>query len=86
MEFNDCKFEHMKYGKDNELKKYSCYLASNGKLIENKEHIKDLGVMMSRDCTFTHHIYKVCSTVEELSGWVLRTFKSRSSEVMLTLW
>ena len=85
MQFNNCKFEHMKYGKDNPMKKYSCYLASNGKVIENKEHIKELGAIMSSDCTFTHHIYKVVSC-EQLSGWILRSFISRSTELMLTLW
>ena len=86
MEFNNCKFEHMKYGKDKEVKEYSCYLADNGKAIGTKEHVKDLGVMMSSDCTFTHHIQKTVGTAEELSGWILRSFSSRSKELMLTLW
>ena len=68
------------------MKKYFCYLTSNGKMIESKEQVKDLGVMMSMDCTFTQHIHKVVSTVEELSGWILRSFTSRSPELMLALW
>ena len=46
MEFNNCKFEHINYGKDDEIKEYSCYLTADGKKIEQKEHVKDLGVMI----------------------------------------
>ena len=45
MEFNDCKFQHIKYGKDEEVSKLSKYLSSDGKLIENKPYVKDLGVL-----------------------------------------
>ena len=86
MEFNDCKFQHIKYGKDEEVSKLSKYLSSEGKLIENKPYVKDLGVLMSSDCTFKQHIQKVVNTVGDMSSWILRTFSSRTPEVMITLW
>ena len=86
MEFNNCKFEHMQYGKNVELRAQSYYFASNGKAIEKKQHVKDLGVLMSDDCSFSEHIKKVVKKAEEMSGWILRTFDTRSPEPMLTLW
>ena len=53
MEFNDCKFEHIKYGKDEVVGKLSKFLSSDGKLIQDKRYVKDLGVKMSSDCIFT---------------------------------
>ena len=60
-------------------------MPSDGKLIQDKPDVKDVGVKMSSDCTFTQHIQKVVNTVGDMSSWILRTFSSRSPEVMLTL-
>ena len=45
----------------------------------------DLGVYMSSNCTFDFYVtdlYKRCSN---LSGWILRTFSTRETRRMMTL-
>ena len=56
-----------------------------GKKIETKEFVKDLGVIMKNDCSFVEHINKIVVKTKELSSWILRTFKSRDRHLMLTL-
>ena len=77
MTLNNCKFEHLKYGKDNDTKNFSKYLTDNGTIINNKKTVKDLGVLMSDDCSFTEHINKVSAKTKDMSSWILRTFTTR---------
>ena len=48
--------------------------------------MRDLGVQMNIKATFDDHIIKVCQTVKQKSGWILRTFKTRSPQIMKHLW
>jgi hypothetical protein len=41
---------------------------------------------MSNDCTFRPHIQSVITKASRMAGWVLRTFKTRERQVMLTLY
>ena len=41
---------------------------------------------MSNDGSFKEQIRKIAIKTREMSGWVLRTFKSREKGVLLTLW
>ena len=76
----------MKYGKNNKIKDCSVYLTDNSTKIENKNTVKDLGVMMSADGSFSEHIQKVVVKTKEIASWILRTFATRDRSVMLTLW
>ena len=40
---------------------------------------------MSNTADFSEHINRVTTTTNQLSSWILRTFKSRNAEIMLTL-
>ena len=42
-------------------------------------HIKDLGVFMSADCSFDHHISGISMKCSSIAGWILRTFTSRDN-------
>ena len=84
--FNDKKFEALRYGSDETLKLSTSYTAPNGTIITEKPHLRDLGVTMSADGTFSQHISNMCQTAKNMCGWILRTFESRSPELMLTLW
>ena len=42
--------------------------------------------MLSSDLTFTHHIKKVVKTCRKQSGFIFRTFRTRSRGTMMTLW
>ena len=41
---------------------------------------------MSNSGKFSEHISNVHSSIKNMSGWILRTFKSRSKDVLLTNW
>ena len=86
MEFNDSKFELLRYGKNDSLKTETNYLSSNMSVIVEKEQIRDLGVIMTNDGTFKHHILQTIDSAKQQSSWVLRTFKTRAEIPMLTLW
>ena len=52
-------------------------------LIEVKESLRNLGVIMSDDASFTSHVHHVCSKVKQKAGWILRTFQPRTTQVMI---
>ena len=81
MVFNGSKFECVKFGRNNtvDLK----YMTSNNSLIPNIDHVCDLGVTMSKDCTFQTHIAKTITQCNQMSGWILRTFSSRDRNVLI---
>ena len=85
LQFNSKKFECVRYwpGKDSPVQPY---LSPDGTPIEEKKNLRDLGVQMSNDASFTFHIDTVVTSVTKLVGWVLRTFRSRSRLVMITCW
>ena len=86
MQFNAVKFELMRYGKDNELKGSTSYVAPNWELMEEKDYVKDLGITMSNDCSFKVHINNVIESAKRISSWILRTFRTRDRIPMLTLY
>ena len=54
--------------------------------IEEKLHLRDLGVEISSDLSFSIHIENTVSAANKLVGWALRTFRRRSRTVMMTIW
>ena len=86
MTFNNNKFELLRYGANAELKESTHYFSSDGSKIETKAHIKDLGVFMSSSGSFSEHINRTCKKARDMCSWILRTFSSRSSVLMMTLW
>ena len=86
MTFNDLKFEMLRFGPDTTLKICTSYTSPDGAIINIKDHVKDLGVTVSADGTFKEHITKICQSAKNMCAWILRTFKSRSPDLMLTTW
>ena len=87
MEFNDVKFEVLRYWLTDDALKYCTNYTSNiGTIIHEKEIVKDLGVLIYNTGSFNGHIDHVINTAKRLSSWILRTFECRSPEVMITLW
>ena len=62
------------------------YSTANGCAINQKDQVKDLGITMSNDCTFSEHIQEVIKSMRAKSSWITRTFSCRSKYAMLTLW
>ena len=88
MTFNSDKFELLRYKSKSskELQASTSYSSDNGSIIEEKLHVRDLGVTLSNTATFSQHIHEKCIAVKSKISWVLRTFKTREFLHMLTLW
>jgi ribonuclease P/MRP protein subunit RPP40 len=87
MEFNEDKFEALQYGSQTILKGAYNYLTpDSANVIESKDSLKDLGVIMSADGKFDLHIDTVVRRVRKLMGWFRRTFICRQHEFMKFFW
>ena len=86
MEFNNTKFECLRYGCNNDLKPCTSYKTKSGEWITEVDHVKDLGVTLSSIGNFKEHIKNVLSTANQLCGWVLWTLITRKTLPMMTLW
>ena len=85
MKFNAAKFEMLRYW-PRKGSKPDNYKDPAGTDIEEKDHLRDLGVELSSDLTFHIHIENVVNAASKLTGWALRTFRRRSRKLMLTVW
>ena len=86
MKFNSKKFELLRYGPNQEIKENTGYLTPEGETIEQKDNLRDLGIQMSDNSTFSEHIAKVCKKVNQKCGWILRTFSCRNTYFMKLMW
>ena len=86
MTFNSEKFECVRYWPGNVSLPDFQYLAPDLTPIEQKDHLRDLGVEISSDLTFQQHISNVVTSSTRMVGWAMRTFKRRSKSTMLTIW
>ena len=87
--FNSLKFEQLRYGRNEEIKAATSYTSNDGNIIQNKNsenYVRDLGITLSDDATFNNHISKVTQSASLKCAWILRTFKSREEQLLLTLW
>ena len=85
MKFNANKFELLRYGKEQEIKSATTYKSYDDSNIDNKEQVRDRGIMMNNTATFTLHIRYIVKKERDKKGWVLRVFQSRKRSLMLTL-
>ena len=84
--FNSGKFNHLCFSASSDMSVCSnAYISPEMDLIAQHEHIKDLCVFMSADCSFDHHISVISKKCSSIAGWILRTFTSRDRTPMLTL-
>ena len=86
MVFNSDKFECLRFWPGKSEKPDTLYLSPDNSPIEEKPHLRDLGVQISSDLTFSMHIENTISSATQLVGWALRTFRRRSKHVMMTIW
>ena len=61
------------------------YLGPDSKPIKVKTDLRDLGVQLSSDLSFSIHIENTVNAASRIAGWGLRTFYSRCRRVMLTI-
>ena len=62
------------------------YVTEGGTNVEPEQHVKDLGVWLSADGTWTYHINDIVRRANRIAGWILSVFRCRSQEVLLTLY
>ena len=86
MLLNYIKFELLRYGKNEELKNETSYHTPAGDNITTKNDVKDLGVIMSSNCSFVTQINKVIEKAKNLTSWILRAFSTRNRTAMITLY
>ena len=67
--FNPEKFECLRYGLNENLKQTTSYLSSSGTTIPSNETVRDLGITLSHDATFSQHIGNVVSSTNMKCGW-----------------
>ena len=76
LEFNSDKFELLRYKlRGSTVQDSAGYKSNIGSEIEEKAHVKDLGVKLSSDATFSGHIGDKVAPVKTKIGWVLHTFR-----------
>ena len=85
MEFNSSKFEWVRYSVGKESAPEFAYLAPDRSAIECKDNLRDLGVRLSSNLSFALQVEKAVSSASQMVGWGLRTFRGRSSFLLLTL-
>ena len=86
MELNGDKFEHVHYACSRRDEYLPQYKSNTGENIPTTNYVKDLGITMGSDGTFKKHIKNIVSEARRQAGWILRTFKTRETMPMLTLW
>ena len=94
MSLHKDKFEYMSYqhNRQNYLLElpFVCeqfqYKVSDTTLLRPVEQLRDLGVTMSSDLSWSPYIYEITGKARQKAAWVLAVFRSRSKDIMLTLY
>ena len=86
MLFNNDKFELLRYGCNENIKESTFYISANDEVIEEKEVLRDLGIIVNNNADFNDHVEHICSKVKQKSGWIFRTFKNRKPYFLKVLW
>ena len=86
MEFNSKKFELLRFGTVDEAKDSTIYKTSSGEIIQEKNSLRDLRITMSNDMRFDTHIEIMVAKANQMTGWILRSFKTRKPEAMMLLY
>ena len=85
MAFNSDKFEWIRYALSPDSAPIFQYLSPDQSAIEQKYSLRDLGVMVSSDLSFYLHIEKAVTSGSKMVGWAFRSFRNRSSHILLTI-
>ena len=54
--------------------------------IENVNHTRDLGIVISNDIQFSEHIEKVVTKSRQKCGWINRSFINKSVDFRRKMW
>ena len=93
MQLNESKFEILNYKLNHSRllqempfssENYD-YSLTSGETIGPTQTVRDLGVLLSDDCSWTPHIQRMLEGARTMAAWVLSVFSNRSPTLMLTL-
>ena len=68
------------------IAEFLTYKISNGDYLQPVSHLKDLGVIVSSDLSWSAHVNTIASRARGIAAWVLSAFKTRDRTTMLTLY
>ena len=85
MKFNSKKFEVLRFSSNKDGAPDFSYLAPDGGFIEEKKHLRDLGVRVASDLSFNVQIDSAIVVATQMAGWVLRSFRTRARHLMLVM-
>ena len=94
MQLNETKFEVLNYtlNQSNWLRTLPfqsenyIYHTSDGTPLEPSSTVKDLGVLVSSDRSWSPHIFKTVNSARTMAAWILSVFSDRSPTLMVTLY
>ena len=86
MEFNMSKFELLRYRHPNAEVNDFEYKTAENETIECQSSAKDLGIIMSTEANFNLQFEDIISKGRQRMAWILRTFKAREQDAILTLY
>ena len=85
MKFNADKFELIVFAtKPKDQNKN--YISPEGKTILEKQNLRDLGIQISNNLKFNDQIGIMVAKAQKMSGWILRTFKTREKVPLMILY
>ena len=58
----------LRYGKEQEIKSATTYKSYGDSNIDDKDQVRDLGIMMSNTATFTLHIRNIVKMIRDKMG------------------
>ena len=65
---------------------YHQYTTPNGTTLSPTETIRDLGILISSDLSWSPHIENITDNARKMSSWIQSVFESRDEEAMMTLY
>ena len=95
MELHEKKLESLSYRLPANIKRgeqlpfqnyLTTYITPSCNEIEKKGLVRDLGVSLTDNFTWTPHINKMVASARKVASWVLGVFRDRSKVVMLQLY
>ena len=95
MELHEKKFEFLSYRTPNNIKisealpfqhSVTSYVTPSGTEVERKSRVRDLGVSLSDDFSWSPHINLMVDAARKMASWALGVFRDRSKAVMLQLY
>ena len=85
MVFNSSKFELLRYRHPKQEVTDNNYTTPEGGVIIQRNQLRDLGITISDDASFDHHIDNNVAKARKNMGWIFRTFKTREPRALATL-